>query len=82
VATGSIQGKHIAASQTIQSPRLVGGEFIGGSLNLGNGRFTVSSEGLVSIRSALGKVGLNISNDQIVVRDEKEEVQVELGKLF
>ena len=82
VATGSIHGKHIAASQTIQSPKLVGGEFIGGSLNLGNGRFTVSSEGLVSIRSALGKVGLNISNDQIVVRNEKEEVQVELGKLF
>lgn len=77
VADGTILGKHIAASQTIQAPTINGG-----SLNIGNGRFTVSSQGQVSIRSEPSRnIGTQINSNGVYVYDEKGVQQVAIGLL-
>lgn len=76
VADGTILGKHIAASQTIQAPIINGG-----SLNIGNGRFVVNHQGQVGISAANGNVGMKINNDFIAVYDEHGRLRVKLGKL-
>lgn len=76
VATGSILGSHIAANQTIQAPNI-----LGGSLNIGGGRFTVNGAGQVSIAAQSGNVGLKVTNERIEVYDESGVLRVRLGKL-
>ena len=76
VADGLIHGRHIAAGQTLSSPSIEGG-----SLNIGGGRFSVSSRGQVSISAASGNVGMKMTNDRIEVYDEKGVLRVRLGKL-
>ena len=76
-ADGMILGKHIAADQTIYSPKIIGGE-----LDIGAGLFSVSPTGQVNIRSdKTRKVGLVITNDRIEVYDETGKLRVRLGKL-
>ena len=48
VADGLIHGRHIAAGQTLSSPSIEGG-----SLNIGGGRFTVSSDGSLVAQNAV-----------------------------
>ena len=76
VADGLIHGRHIAAGQTLSSPSIEGG-----SLNIGGGRFSVSSTGQVSISAASGNVGMKMTNDRIEVYDENGVLRVRLGKL-
>lgn len=61
IADGTIHGKHIAASQTIQSPVINAGTingttvnsgvFNGGSINIGNGNFVVDGGGNLTAKS-------------------------------
>ncbi len=61
IADGTIHGKHIAASQTIQSPVINAGTingttvnsgvFNGGSINIGNGNFVVDGSGNLTAKS-------------------------------
>lgn len=76
VASGTILGSHIAANQTIQAPNI-----LGGSLNIGGGRFTVNGAGQVNIAAQSGNVGLKITNERIEVYDESGVLRVRLGKL-
>ena len=76
IATDSILSRHIAASQTISSPNINGG-----NINIGNGRFSVNSSGNVSIAASSGNVGLKITNDKLEVYDESGNLRVKLGKL-
>ena len=76
IATDSILSRHIAASQTISSPNINGG-----NINIGNGRFSVNSSGNVSIAASSGNVGLKITNDKLEVYDESGKLRVKLGKL-
>ena len=48
VADGLIHGRHIAAGQTLSSPSIEGG-----SLNIGGGQFTVSSDGSLVSQNAV-----------------------------
>ena len=48
VADGLIHGRHIAAGQTLSSPSIEGG-----SLNIGGGKFTVSSDGSLVAQNAV-----------------------------
>lgn len=48
VADGLIHGRHIAAGQTLSSPSIEGG-----SLNIGSGQFTVSSDGSLVAQNAV-----------------------------
>lgn len=48
IADGLIHGRHIAAGQTLSSPSIEGG-----SLNIGNGQFTVSSDGSLVAQNAV-----------------------------
>ena len=48
VADGLIHGRHIAAGQTLSSPSIEGG-----SLNIGGGQFTVSSDGSLVAQNAV-----------------------------
>nr|DAN70976.1 MAG TPA: tail protein [Caudoviricetes sp.] len=50
-----------------------------GSLNLGNGRFTVDNNGRVSISAASGNVGLKMTNDKIQFFNERGVLIVELS---
>lgn len=76
VADGTILGRHVAAAQTFQAPVINGG-----SLNIGNGRFAVNSEGQVSISASSGNVGMKITNDNINVYDENGVLQAQFGLL-
>ena len=76
IADGTIQGRHIAASQSIRSPKLEGG-----SINIGDGRFTVDSNGVVNISSSNGNVGLKIRNDFIGLWDDNQSLVVAIGFL-
>lgn len=75
IADGTIQGRHIAAGQTIQAPVINGG-----SLNINN-RFVVNPQGQVSINAEAGNVGLKVNNDRIEVFDERGVLRVRLGRL-
>lgn len=55
------------------------GNINGGSLNLGNGRFTVDNNGRVSISAASGNVGLKMTNDKIQFFNERGVLIVELS---
>lgn len=48
IADGLIHGRHIAAGQTLSSPSIEGG-----SLNIGGGQFTVSSDGSLVAQNAV-----------------------------
>ena len=48
IADGLIHGRHIAAEQTLSSPSIEGG-----SLNIGGGQFTVSSDGSLVAQNAV-----------------------------
>ncbi|MDO5686751.1 MAG: phage tail protein [Neisseria sp.] len=72
----SITGDKIAAHQTLSAPHI-----IGGSLNIGSGRFTVNSAGQVSISAAAGNVGMKVTNERIDVYDDAGRLRVRLGKL-
>ncbi|WP_386696665.1 phage tail protein [Lonepinella sp. MS14436] len=74
IADGTILGRHIKASQTINSPVINGG-----SLNIGDGRFSVNSAGEVSIRNSKSNVGMIINNNNIVVYDSNGKIRVRLG---
>lgn len=56
VADGTILGRHIAANQTVEAPKINGGvvtaaNFNGGSINIGNGNFIVDSNGNLTARN-------------------------------
>ncbi|WP_439259478.1 phage tail protein [Lonepinella sp. BR2930] len=74
IADGTILGRHIKASQTINSPVINGG-----SLNIGNGRFSVNSAGAVTIRNSTSNVGMVINNNNIIVYDSNGKIRVRLG---
>jgi len=74
IADGTILGNHIKASQTINSPVINGG-----SLNIGNGRFSVNSAGAVTIRNSTSNVGMVINNNNIIVYDSNGKIRVRLG---
>lgn len=76
ISDGTIHGRHIVAGAKIVSPRIEGG-----SLSIGDGRFTVSNDGEVQIASGKANVGMKISNDRIDVYDEQGVLRVRLGKL-
>ena len=76
ISDGTIHGRHIVAGAKIVSPRIEGG-----SMSIGDGRFTVSNDGEVQIASGKANVGMKISNDRIDVYDEQGVLRVRLGKL-
>lgn len=76
ISDGTIHGRHIVAGAKIVSPRIEGG-----SMSIGDGRFTVSNDGEVQITSAKANVGMKISNDRIDVYDESGVLRVRIGKL-
>lgn len=72
---GLIQGKHIAAGQTIRTPKLV-------AATLEIGSFTMQPSGAFTSRStAPNQAGLSIDNDRIVIRDASGRVRIILGRL-
>lgn len=72
---GLIQGKHIAAGQTIRTPKLV-------AATLEIGSFTMQPNGAFTSRStAPNQAGLSMDNDRIVIRDARGRVRVILGRL-
>ena len=75
IADGTILGKHIAASQTISAPNIVGG-----SLNIAD-RFKVMSNGDVLIQAASGNTGMKITSERIDVYDTSGKLRVRMGKL-
>ncbi len=75
IADGTILGKHIAASQTISAPNIVGG-----SLNIAN-RFKVMTNGDVLIQAATGNTGMKLTSERIDVYDTSGKLRVRMGKL-
>ena len=75
IADGTILGKHIAASQTISAPNIVGG-----SLNIAD-RFKVMSNGDVLIQAASGNTGMKLTSERIDVYDTSGKLRVRMGKL-
>ncbi len=76
ISDGTIHGRHIVAGAKIVSPRIEGG-----SLSIGDGRFTVNKDGEVKISSVADKVGMKFTNDRIDVYDESGVLRVRIGKL-
>ena len=75
IADGTILGKHIAASQTISAPNIVGG-----SLNIAD-RFKVMTNGDVLIQAATGNTGMKLTSERIDVYDTSGKLRVRMGKL-
>ena len=75
IADGTILGKHIAASQTISAPNIVGG-----SLNIAD-RFKVMTNGYVLIQAATGNTGMKLTSERIDVYDTSGKLRVRMGKL-
>lgn len=75
IADGTILGKHIAASQTISAPHIVGG-----SLNIAD-RFKVLSNGDVLVQAATGNTGMKLTSERIDVYDTSGKLRVRMGKL-
>ena len=66
-ADGMILGKHIAADQTIYSPKIIGGD-----LDIGGGNFTVNGAGAAVARNiTVQGGGINI-NDNFIVTNQGE----------
>lgn len=76
ISDGTIHGRQLVAGTKIVSP-----EIDGGSLSIGNGRFTVNKDGEVKISSVADKVGMKFTNDRIDVYDESGVLRVRIGKL-
>ncbi|TLU75345.1 TipJ family phage tail tip protein [Mannheimia varigena] len=76
IIADTIRGEHIKANQTLTSPIINGG-----SLNIGNGKFSVNNNGQVSIRNSNSNVGLVINNEQILVYDATGKIRVKIGRL-
>ncbi len=75
IADGTILGNHIAASQTISAPNIVGG-----SLNIAD-RFRVMSNGDVLVQAATGNTGMKMTSERIDVYDTSGKLRVRMGKL-
>lgn len=90
IAANSITANHLQA-RSINSDKLAVtslsaissnlGTVTAGSLNIGNGRFVVNSDGEVTIRSAVGgrNIGFQIVGGRAVVFDELGQMQVCMG---
>ena len=77
LADGVIHGRHIAAGQTIQAPVIKGG-----SLNIGDGRFSVDAQGEVVIKSHHENKGLKLTSKNLIVYDDYGNVQIVLGEMI
>ena len=73
IADGSISAKHLVARIRLTAP-----EIAGGSINIGNGRFTVNSQGDVSISAEAGRKGLKLTSESIRLYDSQGRLRVEL----
>ena len=72
IADGTIQGRHIAASQTLQSPTIVAGA-------LRMGTFSMSPDGSFESSAKEGAAGMSLFQYGLVIRDEKGRIRVVLG---
>ena len=72
VADGTIQGRHIAAGQTLQSPTIVAGA-------LRMGTFSMSPDGSFESSAKEGAAGMSLFQYGLVIRDEKGRIRVVLG---
>ena len=77
IAAGTITGDRIAANQTLTAPNISGG-----SANFGGGRVTITSAGVFSLRAdPTSNIGMQITNDTLMVYDENGNLRVKIGKL-
>ncbi|TNH06617.1 phage tail protein [Testudinibacter sp. TR-2022] len=61
---------------------VLGASFEGGSIRIGGGRFDVTNAGQVSIRSnPTANIGLAMSNEALIIYDERGRVRFKAGKL-
>ena len=72
VADGTIQGRHIAAGQTLQSPTIVAGA-------LRMGTFSMNPDGSFESSAKEGAAGMSLFQYGLVIRDEKGRIRVVLG---
>ena len=72
VADGTIQGRHIAAGQTLQSPTIVAGA-------LRMGTFSMSPDGSFESSAKEGAAGMSLFQYGLVIRDERGRIRVVLG---
>ena len=72
IADGTIQGRHIAASQTLQSPTIVAGA-------LRMGTFSMSPDGSFESSAKEGAAGMSLFQYGLVIRDERGRIRVVLG---
>ena len=72
VADGTIQGRHIAAGQTLQSPTIVAGA-------LRMGTFSMNADGSFESSAKEGAAGMGLFQYGLVIRDEKGHIRVVLG---
>lgn len=72
VADGTIQGRHIAAGQTLQSPTIVAGA-------LRMGTFSMNADGSFESSAKEGAAGMSLFQYGLVIRDEKGRIRVVLG---
>ena len=73
IADGSISAKHLVARIRLTAP-----EITGGSINIGNGRFTVNSQGDVSISAETGRKGLKLTSESIKMYDKQGRLRIEM----
>ena len=77
IAAGTITGDRIAANQTLSAPTINGGtvtgsSIVGGNLNIGSGKFTVTSAGDVAIKpngSSTTAAGLYLTNKSLIIKN-------------
>ena len=84
--TGDLAGKDEVGSGDINVPNLSSinanlGAITAGSLNIGSGKFSVASNGDVTIKNATTGNRLEIKNDVIKVYDAVGTVRVQIGQL-
>ncbi|WP_455261833.1 host specificity protein J [Neisseria sp.] len=72
IADGTIQGRHIAASQTLQSPTIVAGA-------LRMGTFSMNPDGSFESSAKEGAAGMSLFQYGLVIRDEQGRIRVVLG---
>lgn len=72
IADGTIQGRHIAAGQTIQSPTIVAGA-------LRMGTFSMNPDGSFESSAKEGAAGMSLFQYGLVIRDEHGRIRVVLG---
>ncbi|MDY0523248.1 hypothetical protein NMV24_12425, partial [Pasteurella multocida] len=53
IVDDSITGNKIQANSTITAPNINGGSFTGGSIDIGNGNFTVDSTGNLTAKNGV-----------------------------